>query len=111
MKTAYYKTYKLKSDFEKCKAENGNIDDFEKYPIYRAIIFDEKRIEAISKLCIGLNIIPIEHGQWIVELPKIGRMKYRILSQSNFINMFQEYNASGILGCGKGSERFAKGKI
>lgn len=99
--------FKKTSDMEDAKTNNGNIDDF-KYPVHRALKFDQTREAGIAKLCAGLDTKLVADGQWVIEQPKMvnNKIQYAIMEDKEFKETFTKYDASGILGCGKGSERF-----
>lgn len=109
-KSVFYDgTFKKTSDVEDAKKNNGNIDDFHKYPICRALQFNQTREAGIAKLCKGLDTKLVSDGQWVIEGKVVkDKIQYTIMEDKEFKETFTKYDASGILGCGKGSERFTK---
>lgn len=107
MSKFYDGSYKLTSDFNDAKETGANIANFRKYKVYRALRFKEKERDAVLKLC-GHFDQQVEDGQWIVEQPNMvnNRIQYEVMEDKSFKETFTKYDASGILGCGKGSERF-----
>lgn len=104
-RTSFYGCFKREEDI----AGVENIDDL-KIPVYRAIPYKGDEHESISRLCQGAfrdGAQPAE-GQWIIEEPRMveGRIRYTFMDDKEFRERFRKYDASGILGCGKGSERF-----
>jgi len=109
MKIASYEgVYKTIESFEHAKQTNGNIDDFTQYPVYRALRYKPNHHDAITRLCSNANLNNLQEGTWVVEQPKMidDKIQYEYLSDDVFTKTFQKYDASGILGCGPGSERF-----
>lgn len=108
-KSAFYESaFKLVADFEAAKNDNGNIDDFKKYPMYRALRYKSENHEAIAKLCNNANLENIAEGTWVIEQPKMvnDKIQYKYMDNDTFHKTFKKYDASGVLGCGPGSERF-----
>lgn len=106
-KSIFFDTFKSNTDIAAAKAAGDDLDNFTKYPVYRALQFSKDREPEIKKLCRGLDTTAIADGQWVMEVPDMkGKIEYDIISDGGFQENFTKYSAAGILGCGTGSERF-----
>ncbi len=104
----YEGVFKKTEDFENAKNNNENIDNFNKFPMYRALRYKSENHDAIAKLCKGASLSELKDGTWVVELPKMvdNKIVYSYFDHKEFNDTFKKYDASGVLGCGTGSERF-----
>lgn len=75
--------------------------------VYRGVKFEEENREAIQRL-FGSAIIPetLPEGCWIFEASIKNEYDFTIMGNSVVNKYYKKFDASGILGCGSGSERF-----
>jgi hypothetical protein len=77
--------------------------------IHRGVQFKEEDRDAIQRL---FSHCPIptdfeENGDWLFETMTDGKYHYVIVSDKDVKEKYKGFDASGVLGCGPGSERFA----
>lgn len=75
--------------------------------VYRGVRYTEEDREAIERLfCLDKPLPFFPEGTWLFERSTPKGYTCVLLHQDVLDVVYKEFDASGILGCGKGSERF-----